>query len=331
MHIAYFCRKPAEAQISLERVFKSVRNAMPELVKCSAFQCKHNGTSPSTIMLNILDAHNHQGDVNHITGDIHYLALGLDGRRTILTIHDCRSLIRLTGLKRRLFQLLWYDQPMKRCRIITTISRFTANELIEFAPWIKNRVRVIYNPIGDAFQPAPKEFNTDRPVILQVGTGHNKNLIRVAQALKGIRCHLEIVGRLSTAQKETLCVNGINYSSSHGLSDDDIVNKYRHSDIVVFTSTYEGFGMPIIEAQATGRPVVTSNICSMPEVAGSGACLVDPYDVLSIRNGIMRMTNDRTYRDEMIDHGYENVKRFAATKIALEYAELYQAILCCIS
>ena len=77
--------------------------------------------------------------------------------------------------------------------------------------------------------------------------------------------------------------NSISYTEQWGLSDQEILQHYRDCDMVVFASTYEGFGMPIIEGNATGRPVVTSNICSMPEVAGAAACLVDPFDCSSIR------------------------------------------------
>jgi glycosyltransferase involved in cell wall biosynthesis len=97
--------------------------------------------------------------------------------------------------------------------------------------------------------------------------------------------------------------------------------------MVVFVSTYEGFGLPIVEANATGRPVITSNICSMPEIAGSAACLVDPSDCSSIRQGILRVMNDDGYRAGLVAMGFDNVKRFRASLIAAQYAELYHDIL----
>jgi glycosyltransferase involved in cell wall biosynthesis len=97
--------------------------------------------------------------------------------------------------------------------------------------------------------------------------------------------------------------------------------------MVVFASTYEGFGLPIVEANATGRPVITSNICSMPEIAGSAACFVDPSDCSSIRQGILRVMNDDGYRADLIGRGLENVKRFRADTIAAQYAALYQEVL----
>jgi glycosyltransferase involved in cell wall biosynthesis len=101
---------------------------------------------------------------------------------------------------------------------------------------------------------------------------------------------------------------------------------YAQADMVLFASTYEGFGLPIIEAQATGRPVVTSRVTAMPEVAGEGACLVDPYDVSSIRNGVLRVLDDGSYRDSLVHLGFENVRRFEPSLIASQYARLYEEV-----
>ena len=81
----------------------------------------------------------------------------------------------------------------------------------------------------------------------------------------------------------------VNYTN---LSQEAIIQQYIDCDMLSFVSTYEGFGMPIIEAQAIGRPVITSNIGAMKEVALDTACLVDPYDVESIKNGIQKLIRE---------------------------------------
>ena len=85
--------------------------------------------------------------------------------------------------------------------------------------------------------------------------------------------------------------------------------------------------MPILEAQTVGRPVVTSGVSSMPEVAGDAACLVDPTDVAAIRAGVQRVIDDTTFRATLVERGFENVKRFGSEAVARQYADLYAEVL----
>jgi len=94
--------------------------------------------------------------------------------------------------------------------------------------------------------------------------------------------------------------------------------------MVVFASLAEGFGLPIIEANAIGRPVVTSNLSPMKEVAGDAGCLVNPCDVTDIRDGIRRVIGDDEYRNALIERGYENAQRYRADVVARQYARLYE-------
>jgi glycosyltransferase involved in cell wall biosynthesis len=105
-----------------------------------------------------------------------------------------------------------------------------------------------------------------------------------------------------------------------------MVQSYVECDMLAFPSTYEGFGMPILEAQAVERPVVTSSVASMPEVAGEGACLVDPFDVASIRAGVLRVMHDAAYRQSLVVAGRRNCARFSPREIAEAYARVYREI-----
>ena len=145
------------------------------------------------------------------------------------------------------------------------------------------RIHVIPVSVSALFTRVDKEFNSENTRVLQVGTKENKNLLRLCEALEGLKCHLVIVGVLTNRQKAALAKHQIAYTNLIGLSDEELVREYQKSDILAFASTLEGFGMPIVEAQIVGRPVVTSNRASMLEVASDGAVLVDPYSVINPR------------------------------------------------
>jgi glycosyltransferase involved in cell wall biosynthesis len=105
-----------------------------------------------------------------------------------------------------------------------------------------------------------------------------------------------------------------------------MIKRYELADIVSLVSTYEGFGMPILEAQAIGRAVITSNVYSMPEVAGDSGIMVDPLDVAAIRAAFLKVIHDDEHRSDRISKGFENIKRFDPDQIADQYYRLYESI-----
>jgi glycosyltransferase involved in cell wall biosynthesis len=173
------------------------------------------------------------------------------------------------------------------------------------------------------FTSFPRAFDESGYRVLHIGTNPNKNLLRVVDALRGLPCHLRVIGCLNSEQRRCLDESGLDYSDAFNLTDAEMVSEYHSSDMVVFVSTYEGFGMPILEGQATGRPVVTSNLPSMTEVAGDGACLVDPFEVASIRAGIERVATDSGYRGRLIANGFVNVAGYTREVVGEMYGALY--------
>src|SRR5690606_23854889 len=111
--------------------------------------------------------------------------------------------------------------------------------------------------------------------------------------LEGVDCELIIIGRLHSNLKIKLDQSHLIYQLKSGLTNTEVIEEYKKCDFLSFISTYEGFGLPILEAHAIGRPVITSNVASMPEVAGKGALKVDPYNVEEIREGIKKLINDK--------------------------------------
>ena len=103
-------------------------------------------------------------------------------------------------------------------------------------------------------------------------------------------------------------------------------NEYVSSDILLFCSTYEGFGLPILEAQSVGRVVITSRIEPMAQITGDGGYLVDPLNYLSIREGILNVINNSSLRNNLINNGFENIKKYSASDITRRYLRLYKDI-----
>jgi glycosyltransferase involved in cell wall biosynthesis len=103
-----------------------------------------------------------------------------------------------------------------------------------------------------------------------------------------------------------------------------ILELYKNCDIVSFPSLAEGFGIIIIEAQKTGRCILSSNINIIREVGGNGYLSVDPYNIEDIRNGFLKIINDAPLRKRIINDGLNNVKRFTYEIFINSYKELYE-------
>lgn len=328
IHVNFFQRKPRKGiSYSLEFVFDDIRKRLADKIEYKLYLSKCYNDGFFSKIVNIIEAASRQGkDVNHITGEVNFLNLLMPKKRVILTILDCGMMHRKTGLSKKIIQWLYLSAPVKNAKIITAISEVTKREIVGFSGVNPNNIRVIPVAINGHFQPRPKVFNKLQPVILQIGTRYNKNLERLIDAIEGIHCKLIIVGALSAEQLSRLKKAKIYYRNEYDLSDAELLEKYYECDILSFISTFEGFGMPIVEANAIERAVITSNVSSMPEVAADAAYFVDPYNVEDIRTGILNIINDDVLRNNLIERGRINKLRFDGQKIADEYMALYREI-----
>jgi len=265
-------------------------------------------------------------DLVHVTGHDNYVVSAAAGK-TVLTLHDISSAFTGRSLRDAFIARNWFAGPLVTATAVTVISEFSRRELVARYPRAASRCRVIPNPVDPRIRFSPATFNSDRPTILQVGTKPNKNLSRVAAALAGVPCKLLILGRLAPSDVAILRQYTIDFESRHALPYDDVLALYRAADMVLYASLYEGFGMPVLEAQATGRPVITSHVAALPETAGEGACLVDPQSVQQIREAVMRVIGDARYRAQLVERGGENAARYSAEAVAAEYMKLYSELL----
>ncbi len=313
--------------MSIERLFLGIRETFGLEWQVSVSVSQHPSRGLMPRLKNVKALSDLQADIHHVVGDVHYLALGLPREKLVLTIHDCAALERLSGWRREVLRQLWFVQPMRRAAVVTTISETSKKELRRWVGALADKVVVIPNCVRAEFRSDFKPFNQECPVVLQVGTGWNKNVVGVARGLTGIPCRLEVVGELDSVQRAALDSTHVAYKELGRISDDELLQAYRRCDLVVFASLYEGFGLPILEAQAIGRPVVTSNLSSMPEVSGGGALLVDPSDSQAIHRAVMELITDATLRADLIQAGFDNVARFRPEAVARRYEAVYAQVL----
>lgn len=312
---------------SIENVFRKVASQLETLGVTTAFEKLSFGNGVAGILLNLLSFRPVSADIYHVTGHVHFICLRLPPDRTVLTVHDLGILHNRTGLRRYVLKKLLFDWPVKRLTYITAVSEATKRELIEYTNCPEAKIRVIENPVGYAAAKRTRGFNSECPTILQIGTAPNKNLENLIRALASINCKLRILGRLSPGQKDLLAKHAVDYENAFDLTEAEMHDEYVNADIVAFCSTFEGFGLPIIESQALGTAVITSDLSPMKDVAGGGAVLADPSDPASIANGISLIIEGPLVRTAIIEKGLENVARFSPGVIGGKYKELYSAII----
>lgn len=204
----------------------------------------------------------------------------------------------------------------KEINKVIAVSQSTKKDLLEVSSLKPEQIEVIYEGAGENFKPANenekakfrKKYNLPENFILAVGgVGERKNLKRIKESGKDFN--------LVVSLKDLT------------VSDEDMPLLYASADVLVYTSLYEGFGLPILEAMAVGTPVITSDVSSMPEVAGDAAVLVNPLDTNKIKKSIREVLENKDLREELIRKGYKRAKEFTWKKAAEETSRVYQDLM----
>jgi len=250
--------------------------------------------------------------------------------------------------KSRFIKPYLWKKLTQRANHIITISDFSKNEIVSSMGYPEENITSI--PLGvDAryFERLPKEevqktldaLQIARPFFLCIGSIQpRKNLGRILRAHSSLPNNLAkefpvvIAGKLAWDDGETLS------EIQKGISEKRCIWVNYVSDLekrcllqtsmgMVFTSLYEGFGLPILEAFASQTPVLTSNCTSMPEVAGGSALLVDPLNIESIRDGLLELLNNQTKVQDLKMSGLQRAKLFTWDRVATDTQKVYQSLL----
>lgn len=268
-------------------------------------------------------------------------------RRQVITIHDVVPLDHpewYTAAKSLLYRFLTPKLVERVARVIT-ISNFSKDRLIERTGIAEERVSVIYNGVDKRFTPQSKEAVTGamgnvgipcQNYIFCVGsTERRKNVLRVLRAW-------EVVSR-RLPDDLWLVVSGVNSGALLGrgsgkleklpsrvfltthVPDELLPAIYSGAYVFVYASLYEGFGLPALEAMASGTPTLVGNRTSLPEVVGDAALQVDPYDVEAIADGVCRLVDDDSLRTKLRQEGFKQARLFAWDRTAKETWQVLQA------
>lgn len=254
-------------------------------------------------------------------------------RNQVVTIHDCAFYDHPEGFTRRF--AAWYrwlvPRLAKRIRGIITISRFSRDRLLEYCQLPPEKITVIPQGVDPCFQPVDeasiaevrRKLALPERYVLYVGSlAPRKNLARLLQAWKLVSplhpdTSLVLVGAASHVFRDAGLHNLPSSVMATGyVAEDQLAAVYGGAQVLVFPSLYEGFGLPVLEAMACGTPVMTSNVTSMPEVAGDAALLVDPYSEESMADGLQKLLSDAPLRAQLAARGLARAKEFTWDRTA---------------
>lgn len=263
---------------------------------------------------------------------------------SVVTIHDLKYLLFPDFFNNRLkvFYYSWIiRRGIRKAKRIIAISESTKKDLIALgAP--AEKVSVIYEassiPLSNTkVNSKVLNISDNKPFLLFVGDNRpHKNIARIIQA------HQRLLNKLGETCP-LFVFAGPNFEALHkkyagreklrklvflgSVSEEILVGLYKRAIALVYPSLYEGFGLPILEAMSVGIPVITSNLSSMPEVAGQAAMLINPYSVDQLAEAIIKIVQDKTERERLRRLGVHRVRKFSWKKAARMTVEIYEGIL----
>lgn len=274
--------------------------------------------------------------------------------RTVVTVHDLIGMVfpNQLGWPSRFYWGQWLPLAVKRADALIADSENTKKDIMKFLRISEKKITVIYPSGHEGFRPlAPSEgllelrkrVGFQGKYFLAVGTLEpRKNIARVIQAFlrflekrgnKDPQFHLILVGSKEFAHGrfyDSLLGSSADWARIHFtgyLEKKDLNVLYSGAEAFVFPSLYEGFGIPVLEAMASGTPVITSRTSSLPEVAGDAVTYVDPYDVEALAGALETMESEEELRKGWIQKGFARIQRFSWRRTVKETLSVYETVL----
>ena len=273
--------------------------------------------------------------------------LPIKAKKRVVTIHDVFHLAFYNdlSLKQRIYAKLVINQAVNRSDIILTDSIFSNNEILKYTGMKANHIvgcaidfgKFRYLSVDNKFNTVSKKYKLPEKFLLFVGNVKpHKNIRNLLLALKSIPdIDLVVVGKkdgfitgddeIANLIKDTQELKNRIYFTGY-VEDDDIPAIYNLAKLFVFPSLYEGFGIPPLEAQACGCPVVCSNAASLPEACGDSVVYCDPYNIEDIAEKIKMVLEDEVLQNELRMKGFENIKRFSWEESARKIIEVIERL-----
>ncbi len=282
----------------------------------------------------------------------HYVLPPLTPCRSIVTIHDCIHLRFPQYLPNRLGYAyarssLWI--AAHRSARILTVSEASKRDILRYFRVPERKIAVIHNAIDERFGEIPTAEETERvqeryqlnePFVLYAGNiKPHKNLERLIEAFFALRhrggfedVKLLIIGdeisKYATLRRAVHRYKLHKHVRFFGfVPDRTLAILYRLAKVFVFPSLYEGFGLPPLEAMASGTPVITSNVSSLPEVVGDAALLIDPYEPDALADAMGRVLTDTALQEDLRRRGYARVREFSWERSVARVREIYAEVL----
>jgi glycosyltransferase involved in cell wall biosynthesis len=280
----------------------------------------------------------------------HYVLPVLVRCPSVVTIHDCIHLMFPQYLPNRV--ALGYARAAiggaaRRATRVLTVSESSKRDILRFVDIKPEKIDVIYNAYDERFTLEPCAEDVERvreryqlqdSFILYAGNVKpHKNLERLIEAFYLVRRrgldHVKLVLIGDDISRYAALRRAVHQHQLHKyvrflgyMPDETLAVMYRLASVFVFPSLYEGFGLPPLEAMASGTPVVTSNVSSLPEVAGDAAVLVDPMDPEAIADGIHRVLTDDALRARLRERGLARARQFSWEASVRRVREIYQEV-----